>query len=125
MIPPIFPIVAADPACTALLGTNPVRFYPFGSAPQKGEPNYAEPYVTYQVISGTPENYQDKAPDIDQATVQIDIWNADPTGLSPTYVALLDALETHGHVTRFGPTDRDAETKLYRYSFDFDIWAER
>lgn len=34
MYAPIFAVCAADPAVTALLGTSPVRIYPFGEAPE-------------------------------------------------------------------------------------------
>lgn len=29
----LFELIAADPACTALLGTNPTKFFEFGTAP--------------------------------------------------------------------------------------------
>ena len=34
MMPPIFPTAAASAASRAVLGTAPVRFFPFGAAPQ-------------------------------------------------------------------------------------------
>jgi len=125
MIIPLFPIISSDPACTALLGAAPTRFYPFGLSPQPGQSGYAEPYVTHQVITGLPENYIGDRPDIDSATVQIDIWSSDPLQIDPLTTALRDALEPHGHITRWGKAERDAETKLYRFGFDLDYWLPR
>lgn len=125
MIIPLFPLIVASPACTAILGTSPTRFYPFGIAPQPGDPEYAVPYVTHQIITGLPENYIGDRPDIDSVTVQMDLWCADPLQIDPLTAALRDALESHGHITRYGSTEREGETKLYRFTFDFDYWLPR
>ena len=46
--PPIFQVAAADPAVTALLGTNPTRLYLFGMAPDTP----AGTYCVWQVVNG-------------------------------------------------------------------------
>lgn len=48
---PLFKVCSQDPGVTALLGTDPVRLYPWGEAPQ----GVAKPYATYQGAAGAPE----------------------------------------------------------------------
>lgn len=47
MIAPIFPVCASSPEVTALLGSNPVRIYPFGIQ----DDNVVYPYAVWQNIS--------------------------------------------------------------------------
>ena len=61
MMPPIFPVVAASAAAQAALGAAPVRFFPFGAAPQ----DVALPYAVWQTVDGAPENYLGNLPDAD------------------------------------------------------------
>lgn len=53
MIAPIFKACAASQAVTDLIGSNPVRLYPFGLQ----DDNVVYPYVVWQNINGSPENY--------------------------------------------------------------------
>ncbi|STT07338.1 Protein of uncharacterised function (DUF3168) [Klebsiella michiganensis] len=53
MIAPIFSVCAASQAVKDLLGTNPVRLYPFGIQ----DDNIVYPYAVWQNIGGSPENY--------------------------------------------------------------------
>lgn len=114
MQPPIFRVCAADPAVTALLGTDPVRLFPFGEATHSA----ARPYAAWQVITGSPENYLAGRPDADGWTLQVDVY-AD-TGVSATdaATAIRDAIELSAYVVRWGGQSRDRETQLYRISFD-------
>jgi hypothetical protein len=64
----LFSLCAANTAVKNLLGTAPVRLYPFGTAPQ----NVVKPYAVYQTISGSPENLLSGAPDIDGIMQQVD-----------------------------------------------------
>lgn len=114
MLPPIFAVCAATPAVTALLGTTPVRLFPFGEAPQGA----AKPYALWQVITGSPENYLADRPDMDGWTLQIDVY-AD-TGVAATNVAtaIRHAIETRANVVRYGGTNRDRETRDFHVSFD-------
>ncbi|CAM6359538.1 tail completion protein gp17 [Escherichia coli] len=82
MINPLFTVCAASPALTALIGSDPVRLYAFGS--QDDEVIY--PYVTWQNTGGEPALYLGSRPDIDRWTVQIDVW-----------ASTADAEKTDGH----------------------------
>jgi hypothetical protein len=118
MIPPIFPLISAS---VTSLGTNPVRFFPFGQATQ----STAKPYATYQIITGTPENYLGQTPDIDMALIQVDVWGDTAASVSNAADDIRDALESRAHMTSFGSTGRDFETQLYRYRMDFSFWTDR
>lgn len=125
MLPPVFPLLRAAQAVTALIGTSPTRAFRHGSAPQ----NVAAPYVTWAVISGVPQNALDEVPRVDQLSVQVDCWS-DNTGTGSAAVeqlatAVRDALEPHAHMVS-GPADsRDPETMRYRITMTFDFWRSR
>lgn len=122
---PLFPIVSTNAAVQAALGTSPVRFYPFDFATQPGTPAYAVPYAVWQVVTGLPENYLDCPPDVDSYSIQIDVYGGSVTEVQAAVKALRDALEPHGYITRWGNEEREEETGLYRYGFDFDYWVKR
>lgn len=128
MIPPLFPILSAAPGVTALLGASPnTRVYPFGEAPAK----IIYPYVTWQIISGTPEIYLGQRPDIDDVRVQLDCWGDGGAGkngassVNSVADAVRDVLEEYGYMVDFGSTERDPDTVSYRYRMDFEFWTHR
>jgi len=121
MVPPIFEVAAADPAVTALLGSAPVRLYPFGEAPQ----GVMLPYAVWQLVSGAPENYLAGRPDLDGFTLQVDVYAGTGASARAVGAALRDAVELTAHVTRWGGESRDTETGRYRLSFDVDWLVSR
>ena len=125
MFAPIFQIVAASSAVTDLLGTAPVRFWPFGDAPEPTESGYALPYAAWQTVNGTPENYLGNAPDLDSYTLQVDVYAATGSSARAAAKALRDAIEPHAHIVAWRGESREAETKMYRYSFDVEWHAHR
>lgn len=128
MIPPIFPILSANSAVTALVGAGVnCRVYPFGEGPSPA----AYPYVTWQLVAGTPEQYLGDRPDIDDVRVQIDCWGDGRVGqggarsVNAVADAVRNALEPHGYMVDFGSTERDPDTVSYRYRMDFEFWTHR
>lgn len=121
MSPPIFKVCAANAAVKSLLGSSEIRLYPFGEAPQ----GVKYPYSTWQSIGGSPENYLGQAPDIDLFTTQIDVWAKTAASAKAAAEALRDAIEPHAHITSWGGSDRDPETKSYRYNFTVDWHVPR
>lgn len=114
MFPPVFQTCAASAAVTALIGTTPVRLYPFGEAPQ----GVIYPYAVWQLVSGSPENYLGDRPDADSFTVQIDVYADTATSARNVAKALRDAIEPVAYVTSWRGESRDPDTKKYRFSFD-------
>lgn len=125
MIPPIFTYATASTAVTTLLGSTPTRFWPFGSAPQKGQPGYGEPYAVWQLVYGNPANYLGNLPDSDNTGIQVDAYATTVTQARNVMTALRDAFEPHGYVVAYNGEDRDAPSGLYRASFTVEFWTDR
>jgi hypothetical protein len=121
MRPPIFSLVAGDSDCTTLLGQNPVRFFPFGEAPQ----HVSLPYATWQLITGVPENYIGCPPDIDSVSLQVDVWAYSQGDAHDVFDAIRRALETDAHIVGVNLEGREPDTRIYRISMTVDFWTER
>lgn len=127
MYPPIFAaIVAHAPALALLSGDssakfNPVRVFAFGEAPE----DTARPYVTWQVITGSPENYLTNRPDIDGYTLQVDVWARKGDVARNVAAAVRDAIEPHAYIVRWGGESLDPDTRDYRLSFDVSWFVHR
>lgn len=121
MTPAIFPLITASAAAKAQLGTNPTRFYSFGMAPQ----NVAMPYAVWQTVGGQPENYINQRPDIDRATVQIDVYAATAAAARTAAEAVRDALEGRCHVVAWRGESQDQQTMRFTVGFDVDWWQSR
>ena len=118
---PLFLVSEADPAMQSLLGTSPHRLYPFGYAPE----GVAKPYVVWQVVTGSPENYLAGRPDLDGYTLQVDVYAESASSARAVTDALSRAIELQAYVTRWGGESKDNATKLYRSSFDIDWLVPR
>lgn len=121
MYPPIFKAVAADAGATAVLGTAPVRLFPWGEAPQ----GVAKPYAVWRVITGSPENYLAGRPDIDGFTLQVDVYGATGSSVKDAAKAIRDAIELKAHIVRWGSQDTDPDTGNKHISFDVDWLTPR
>lgn len=117
----LFQILKSTPALTALLGTNPFRVYEWDEAPQ----GVTYPYVTYSYDDVLPENFMDKAPDMDNIGTEINVWAK--SGRSCRHVAeeIRKALEKTCHMTSAGNAGRDNDTKAFRFRMNFDIFTSR
>lgn len=126
---PVFPLIAAAPAVTAVIGASPVRCYP-GVIPQTtdGTPNLTLlPCLVYQLITGTPEVYLSEASSIGQQRVQIDAYAttfAAATALAELARTALEDGATNVCVSENG-NYYEPETKAFRSSFDMEFWVRR
>ncbi|EIV3802050.1 DUF3168 domain-containing protein [Klebsiella aerogenes] len=121
MIAPIFAVCAASQAVRDLLGSNPVRLYPFGMQ----DDIIVYPYAVWQNIGGNPENYLNQRPDADRYSLQVDVYGDTDIDVIAVSRALRDAIEGNAHITRWGGQSREPETGKYRYSFDIDWIVQR
>jgi len=120
MYPPIFAKVAADPGVTALLGSSPVRFFPFGQATQ----GVQKPYAVWQLISGgVPYNNLNCRPGGARYRIQIDVYASTASAARSAADAIEHAIELDCHVVSYNGEFRDPETQNYRSSFDVN-WIE-
>ena len=122
MLPPVYALLTADAPTTALVGT---RIYRHGTAPQ----NVVAPYVTWFLVSGTPENELTALPRVDRLEVQVDCWSNN-TGTGDAQVealatAVRDALEPVAHMTGIIANEQDFETRRYRLGLQFTFWLKR
>lgn len=120
MFPPVYALAAASSTVQGLLGTEP-RLYPFGDAPQ----GVQLPYVSWQTIGGSPENFLATVPDADRYTIQMDVYGMDAASVRAVAEALRDIYEPTAYITRWGGESKDAQTKHYRYSFDVEFIVNR
>lgn len=125
MYPPIFQLCSANPEVQSIFGSSPCKIYKFGSAPQKGTQFYSLPYAVWRVITGTPENYLDKAPDIDNPLIQVDIYAATSSEAIDGANVIRDVIEKVAHITSWNGDDRDPETLNYNVSFDVSWFVNR
>jgi phosphoribosylformylglycinamidine (FGAM) synthase-like enzyme len=119
MIPPIFTICKNDAGVTALLGSSPVRVYPFGyvdAAVQK-------PYAVWQLISGSPNHCLGGSIDGNEYTIQVDVYGETDSAVINAASAICTAVTASpvASVANYNGTSRDQETKNYRYSFSVDF----
>lgn len=121
MTPAVFTIVAASADCVALLGSRPLRFYPFDEAPQ-GCPR---PYAVWQMPTSVPANYLSQLPDMDDARVQVDVYADDQLTAGVTAKAIRDAIEPHAHMLNSAIRGRDPTTRHYGFMLEFEFFTER
>ena len=120
MNPPIFTIVSADSGVTALLGTDPVRFFPFGQAPDETD----MPYAVWQIVSGSPENHLNDVPNIDSWLVQVDVYAMRGSTARTVAEALRDAIEPEAYITAWRGESKEYDN-VFRYSFDVEFLTGR
>lgn len=126
MHPPIYQVCAASPQVMTLLGgSGEIRLAPFGLArDDKGKP-LRLPYAVWQQVSGFPENVLRGGADIDQFSIQVDVYGKSGKSAEEAALALRDAIEPHGQITAWRGCEKDNETEHYRLSFDVDWYVER
>lgn len=120
-IPPVFTALAAASDVTDIIGTNPVRCYLFGEAPQ----DVAQPFVTWTIVSSVPENCLEGLPVVDNDRVQVDCWARDPLTCINLATAVRDTLEAKTHMINKLNMQRDPDTRYYRWMLEFSFWTGR
>ena len=122
MLPAIFPYLSGAAPVTALIGTNPTRAYRHGDAPQ----DVTAPYVTWFITGCEPGNLTDYSPPpVDGWGLTVDCWSDDDAQIEALAQAVRDALEPHGYLTGIPSNNRDATTRRYRISMQFEFWVGR
>lgn len=120
MFPPFFDTVKGSTAVKAAFGNSP-RIFPHGMADQ----NTVAPYCTFQIITGSPENFLHDRPDVDAFTLQVDVYAKTAQAASDGAKAIRDAVEGVAYITAWRGQFKDPDTTLFRYSFDVDWLTPR
>jgi len=122
MLPPVFQTLLASPAVTAIVGSGlGARIYRHSSAPQ----DTTQPYITWFLVSGAPENTLSELPSIDRMSIQVDCWSLSDQGIEDMATAVRDAIEPYAHMLSVPVDSQEPDTKLYRISLQFDWWQSR
>jgi len=121
MNPNIFSILNASTTVKAIFGSNPLRVYPWGMAPE----NCEKPYATYLVFSGSPANTLGENPTVDNLGTQIDVWAENGSAAVSGAEAIRDALQSTGYMLSFAFEPPDEDTNLYRQRMDFNFFEAR
>jgi hypothetical protein len=117
MVPPVRETLLAASAVTAIVAQ---RVYQ-----QEAPQDAADPYVVWAVVSGVPGNNLSDTPEYDDQRIQIDCWSDNQAQARQLGEAVRDAIEAQTHIV-FGPwSDRDQDTKLWRWSMDAEYWQDR
>lgn len=121
MYPPVFQLASASAAVKSLIGSSPVRLWPFGGAGNTP----TKPYAVWQVVYGSPENALSDRPDMDGYGVQIDCYGTTASSARNVAAALRDAFEPAGYVTAYNGEFVDQPTGLARVSFTVEFLTPR
>jgi len=119
--PSLFEILNANATVKALMGSAPLRIYPWDRAPE----NAKVPYAVYAVYNGNPENYLGQVPDIDNAGTQVEIYAGNGASCQACYIAIRNAVEPFAHMTSFSTPALDVDTDYYSARLEFDFWEPR
>lgn len=118
---PIFQTLRSKSAVTTVFGSNPVRVFPQGAAPE----GVSRPYAVFQQITGSPENYLNQRPDADDSTTQVDVYADTVDVARSAAIVIRDSVEGVSYVSAVREMGRDPDTNLYRVSVDIDWITHR
>ena len=119
MVPPVFALLSASAAVTALVPAVRIMGQGYG-----GE-SPVLPYITWQTISGLPGSYVEGRPGIDSFRAQIDVWSSTAAQAKQIAALVRDALELEAQCVGILGDDYEPDTKLHRYSFDWAFQTSR
>lgn len=122
--PPFFQLCAADATVISLLG-NPPRIYEFGRAIGSDGKPPPKPYATWQIISGSPENYLAGRPDADSLTIQVNVYGTDSANVKQVRNAISYAVELDSNVVGWLGNFRDPMTNDYGTRIQIDFITQR
>ena len=123
MLPKVAQKIAANATAKAALktGTGEVRFYAFADTPAKP----LLPYATWQLTTGSPDEYLSCIPDGDEYDFQVDVWHSSTSAVTAIATTIRDALEPFYRLTYFTGSERDFETGLFRFIMRFNGREDR
>ena len=118
MFPAVFQALQASPAVVAIVAD---KVYRHGAVPT----GTSAPYVTWQLIVGTPIQTLSELPSVDRATVQVDCWHLDDEVIEVLAKAVRDAIEPLACLTSMPIDGQEPDTKLFRFGLQFDWFVGR
>lgn len=120
MFPPIFQTLnVAD--IRAFVGSQPVRIFDFGFAPD----GTVYPYITFQQVSGQPFEQISGLPCADRDVVQVDCWAKNRTEVRQLARIVQNVFEAAGQGCRLIGQGYEVDTQVYRVAFEVDWLVSR
>lgn len=114
----VYQVLRSNATVVSTVGT---RIYRHGAAPQ----DVTKPYITWFMVSGTPQDVINAAPCHDKDTIQIDCWSETDAGVETLAYAVRAALDSRLISNRIIIDNRETDTKLYRMTLEADFIASR
>lgn len=117
MMPPVYATLMADPTVAAMTGGR-IR-------QDVGNPDEGAPYIVWRLLSATPELTTKRRAPADRCSISVDAFARDEAEREALTAAARNALEPHGHILTIQSLGQDAETRLWRMTFDMDWFIAR
>lgn len=116
MITPLAQVLLSDSDVSSHVAN---RIYEWGKAPE----NVQNPYITWFIVTGQPNNNLSDPPPQDNYLIQVDIWSK--MANEDLRRAVRDAIERHTYISSWGAHDRDDKTQDYRVTLTCDWFVNR
>lgn len=116
--PPCTAVLRASAGLTAIVQDKIYQTVAAESATQ--------PYVVWAITTAVPSNLLGETPREDDQRITVNVYARDQSQARRAIQFAADAVEDSFGDIVFGPWDSyETETKLYRYSFDVEVWNDR
>lgn len=104
------------PGVVAIVGANVFQ--------DEANPGQAAPYVVWsrQIV---PQMGLPRRPIADRETVTVDLFARDEQQRDNLLLAVRDALEPHGTIGNIQSLGKEADTGLWRFTLDIDLFTDR
>ena len=116
MLPKIFQILNT-PEIQAFVGSDPVRIFDFGIAPQGTE----APYIAFNQVADSPYDQLSGAACADLSTMQIDIYSKGREEVREMAVIVKSIFDKKLMCNRLVFQTRETDTLLYRICIEVDV----
>lgn len=117
MLPPVYATLMADATVASMTGGR-IR-------QDVGNPDEGAPYIVWRLLTATPELTTQRRAPADRCSISVDVFASNEDERETLTKAARDALEPHGHILTIQSLGKDADTRLWRMTFDMDWFIAR
>ena len=117
MLPPVYATLIADPTVSSMTAGRIWQ--------DVGNPDEGAPYIVWRLLTATPELTTHRRAPADRCSISVDVFARDEAEREALTAAARNALEPHGHILTIQSLGQDAETRLWRMTFDMDWFIAR
>lgn len=114
----IFEILNDSTTVKALLGSNPLRVFPWSRSISS-----TLPYAVYSLYDATPENYLSGSVDTDRKFIQLNLYAKTSASLKLCFSAIRGAIESSGdgYIVRYSANELDQDTDFFSAIIEIDF----